>query len=393
MKRRSLSDTLPAFLAGLTILLFAACSRGGQEGAATEDSAFGERYTYRYATVEPVDLMEDQFYQFLSEEFNLEIEQQGITWDDWGKTLQVMFSSGNMPDVIWADPNIMDGLAGINRYAEHGILHALPADLGRFPHMEAAVRKNRQLWDACKLEGRNYIWPRWISSSFGAYYQPLVAYRRDWAAKLGFDSSLIRVASNEKIIEMARAFMEMDPYGGGRTIGYATYGYLDTWLALNFYNPGFTQYLRQGDRYVWGPAMPETLAGIKFYKKMYADGILWKDFFAGRSKDAEKMFYTGQLGIIMGNFALETIELYYLDFQVLNPDLDAKEVIGFMIPVNSEGRSWKLASDGYWSCTLFDAKLEEKKLDRFLALMDWLLSVEGKYHAAYGIRGTDWDFD
>jgi len=49
--------------------------------------------------------------------------------------------------------------------------------------------------------------------------------------------------------------------------------------------------------------------------------------------------------------------------------------------------------DNWWSCMLFNNTLSNAKMERLLAIMDWMLSDEGLKFCAYGIKGTDWTED
>ena len=401
-KKRLLVIVLILSMSSLGIL-FTGCSKQEDNKAATNQEGSGKyakKYTYTINSMYAGQQKDkNRFYDFISKKFNIELEIRPVNWGDWNEKVRIWVASGDMPEVLRMD------LQGYNypefaSWAEQGVFKELPDELlSNYPNLK---RLNEQLVsdEYVKVNDKRYAW---LASIQKADYNNVSTmkfyYRKDWAKKVG-----IYHDNNEYTFEelkaMAKAFVEEDVSGTGKTSGIGGIGWAFPWFAGIYQtNPSWEDYTLKDGKYVWGPGEPDMVKSIKEIKEWYDSGILWKDQPIAQNNDAANKFISGQLGIYFNNWTSYSLfEETVKPFEAANPGLKAEDAIAPMFVKGPQGtpqerKIMAIQGTDYWSATMFRADMSDEKLKRWLEVWDWLASEEGRNYTHYGIKGEDWKYD
>lgn len=330
----------------------------------------------------------DARYDYIEEKFNVDFDFISCG-QDVRERVRVWVAGDDMPDVMWSNLKINEKSELIS-WVEAGVLKEFP-DLTPYPNLKAA-REKAQGADALMVDGKDYVW---TSSRGLEEYDNINAqgfyYRKDWAEKLGMAKDEY---TWEEMKELARAFVEQDPgnNGAGNTIGIAGVSWAFPGFAgLSQYNPKWKSIYKNADgKYVFGGFDEATYAGAKELKSMYDEGILWPDQPLAKSNDAPNRFMAGQVGILYENFHPNAIMNMKQQLAKMDPTLDVDKAVAPMKVVSPDGSIYAFQSEDFYGVFCFNAKIEEKKMNRFLMICDWLLSEEGRLFNEIGIEGVDY---
>lgn len=341
---------------------------------------------------EGYDYQNDQMVTYFQDKFNVTLELIPISWSNWTDKNRVWISSGDMPDITFWDFNYTD----YNNYAEQGLIRELPEGIDeKYPNLAAEMKKT-QISDFVKanMDGKLYMVPKVvffdkpadiITSHISIYY------RKDWADKVGIEVG--NTISLAELAQLSKAFSEQDPggNGAGKTVGFASTptNVLNTYLSV--YSPSYANFYKKDGSYVWGPADPKTLEGLKALKTAIDDEVIYRDFFTAKAPaDYLQLFYAGKTGIINHMAAYGMVYQVAKDFGKANPDLNPEEAVGVCVPVDDAGMWHGQEATNYWAASLFNPSIDDEKMDRILALMDYVSTQEGQDIINIGFEGKDY---
>jgi len=314
-----------------------------------------------------------------------------VSLADYTEKNRIWISSGDMPDITFSGLNYSD----YKKFAEQGLIRALPADYEqKYPNMTRAFMATGGIDKALKdrFGGKLYCAPKpiffnKIVDPFGEHSS--IYFRKDWTQKVGLpvkDAYTI-----DELMALAKAFMDRDPNGNGagKTIGLAiepgnmfialVRPYLSAWAGF-FYKDG---------KYVWGPAQPEVLEGLKTIKKYYDQGIIYKDFFAMKVRsEVEAKLNAGLTGLMFNGGAFGNVKRIFTAF-TKETKLDAMENLGLANIYGPDGKFHTTEFMNLQSVSYFNPKMESDKFDRILALLDYVATPEVQELINLGFKGKD----
>lgn len=366
---------------------------GGQatEGAATdagkaEGDTFGKKLTLNLGMFDVTDL-DDELSAFVEQKFNVELKLTQVSWDSWAEQVNLLTASGDMPDLLVYDMK-PENYGQYKKFVNEGVIRDVPVLDGTYPNL-AKLRDSMPVIEPWKIDGKLYAWPKPRGENpYNLNSTQVIVYRQDWAKKLGMDQAEFTA---EQVYKLAKVMKEQDPggNGAGKTVGYGDVGWGFGYLANAFSNT--PDYMKVDGKYIWTQALPEKLEGVKFLHKMYQDGVYWKDFFTAKDNDSRSLFVSGLMGVYEDNLGISSYNKLKQDFVAANPGMNPDEAFKIMTVKGTDGKMFNAEWDNYWSASLFSAKVDDEKMARLLAIMDWAVSDEGEKYFFYGMKGKDWD--
>jgi len=404
MKPKKIISVLLLMLVAAVIV--SACSGGAtrpsgsnETPGTTENNAetpkFDKKYRITTAAIEineGADFESDKMLKYFNEKFNVEHELIPIARNQRKEVVNLWVSAGDLPDMCWFDMVYVD----YKNFSEQGLIKALPDDLEeRFPNLAKVLEKSGvgKEFRSRDPEGKLYAIPKVIY--FDAPTEKVIAhtsvyYRKDWADKVGI--KMDKLASTEEVAQLARAFIQQDPGGNGpgKTIGIAADNTRLTQMLVEPFNPCVTDFFRYEGKYIWGPAAPGTLDGLKVWQNFYREGLLHPDFYVMKKNDPVDLFVSGKAGILMHDGDGKVIQAVLHDFKAQHPDLDATEAIGMFAMKGPDGKHHVMESVNYWCGVIFNPNIEDDKLDRILHIMDYVATEEAQNIIRLGFEGIDW---
>jgi putative aldouronate transport system substrate-binding protein len=215
-------------------------------------------------------------------------------------------------------------------------------------------------------------------------------YRKDWAKSVGI--TVGETVTDDQIAELAKAFMEKDPggNGAGKTVGFTAVPANVNHTFVQVYNTFFDQFHKVDGKYVWGGFEPSTLEGIKNLKKYYDMGFIDKDYFTFKSKEHYDKFDSGLAGMFVDGAGAQNVNERFVAFARSNPNIKASDAIGLATVVGPDNKFHGQSYMNYWAGLIFNPKIEDKKLDRILNILDYICTEQGQRLIFAGIEGRDY---
>ncbi len=328
----------------------------------------------------------EPIYAAISKKLNLKIKMQPITWDDYETKIQMWAASGQLPDVFAMDAF---GSKNYSNWTKQGIVRAIPDDLSQYPNLENYLQSDS--FQAMKSsDGKFYCVPRANYTNLQySMMDDTILYRWDWAQQLGITKE---PETYDEFVNMLKAFVDKDPEGKG-TVGltFKDPGVMTNRLLMP-YNAAATygentnyKWIKEDGQYIPAYFSKKTVKGIQAIKNMFEMGVIDKDLAILKYKEGDNKFYSGRAGATITNSIKEH------EFIKTYPDKNIDECVKILKMWPSEdGNRYQYVDGASSSESYFNAKVDDKKMDRIMRLYDYLLSDEGKAYYQYGVEGVDY---
>ena len=231
----------------------------------------------------------------------------------------------------------------------------------------------QETWDKTKINGKNYAIPSVRPLEGGGF----PAIRKDWLDKLGMKVP----ETMDELHDALKAFVEKDPDGNGKkdTIGY---NMRDANWAYDVFNHSSGKWKLEDGKIVDTYLEPGTREAILWYKQLYDEGLIPKDFSVLKSTQMEDLAKGGKVGM-----TLDTVAGVYRSTIEAQKQFPAADFLPFNYLVGPEGKV-TTQSPGFGGVYLIPKKVPEDKVKRILSLMDYGATEEGFDLACYGIEGV-----
>lgn len=309
----------------------------------------------------------------LNKKLNIDLKIQWIPADNFSEKLGVMAASNSFPDVFRINS------AEFLKWREKGVFLDIAPMLSKYPNLVKTM--DAETLAIGNPKGKTYALPNWNPE-----YRETMIIRKDWLEKL----NLKPPTTIDEFYEVAKAFTKNDPDGNGKddTMGYS-------FAIAN--NRSFT---RGADpfRYAFGLAngWKESNEGIipwqaqtkelkdflAFTHKMYADGLLDKDFAINKQQDPDFKFEANKVGFT----DIPATNIYDTGLPNLKKVVPTAEILQLIPPKGPTG----LQGNTTYATTnkvVINAKIDKKKQERIMALMDYMVTDEGHSLITYGVEG------
>jgi len=176
-------------------------------------------------------------------------------------------------------------------YAQQGVLYPLDGFIAKSAAFKS-VKKD--ILEAYRVKGKIYGLPKDAGSGVVAYI------RKDWLDKLGLKTP----TTWDELYAVMQAFTTKDPDGNGQndTLGF-THAFNQGGFGIDYHNRLIMQDAFFGihkdskGKLVEGFLEPAFQKAVERYKKLYAEGIIDKEFFTASTSTARSKFTDGRVGI------------------------------------------------------------------------------------------------
>ncbi len=390
----------------IIISMFAGCSKGGKgsssiapskdpNGTQNTENKFEKKIKFSASSVDVdanASYLDEARYKKLNEMFNFEIEFVPVAWDTWAERDRIWINSGDMPDVMFWDFNYNDYV----KYTKQGILKALPADYTtKYPNLASVINrtgvedflKNVNGGELCIIPNVIYQTPITeipIDSN-------VAFYRKDWAKKLGIEVG--PTITMDELCKLADEMIKKDPggNGAGKTIGITGPAPSVYFSFLLPFNNRYAEIYNNGTEYVYGPYDDSTLEGIKNVKSVLNTGVIDQDFYTVKGNEYRDKFYAGKAGIMLSGCSVSHYAVEFTgQFKEANPNLDPFESMGITAITDNKGVYHAQNGVNFWASSIFNADMDDEKMDRILSIMDYISTEEGQKLVYLGVEGEDY---
>lgn len=365
---------------------------GGTDGGAPDDTSekvtitigiksFTDSSTYKYWPMEVVNQIEDK----------LNIELQFVSYDD--QKLSLDLASGDMCDIMCISPdyidNVLKGKHAVN-LDEYTDTLAENIHSERFDTRNSVMREFRSN-DTQELY---FTTPGGLNEGEGERYATVMyGYGVRW--DLYKEIGMPQIDSGDDYIEVLKQMKEIYPETEEGLPVYAMGHYNDSglhsWTFRGMVDLGYSN-VDSNCMYLVDVRTNELVSNImtdeekspfwddmRFYNKMYKEGLLDPDCFIEKGEDLKGKYTKGQyLGGIN--------TWHWGDWNTAHADTNEGYVL---LPANM---SWSGGySAGGWSDKLFFVSRESENKERAVMTLDYFNSEEFARLVFSGIEGTNWE--
>lgn len=339
------------------------------------------------------DRENDEVLKRIEDKFNVTFIPVNVTWDDYYNKILQWSESGQLPDVFAGayrfENNYLD-------FVKSGLLHDIPSDLSKYPNLSRYMDSPEL--ESCKVGDKAYcIFRQTYSEQAETTKDRTIIYRWDLAKKAGINKE---PENWDEFREMIQAIIEKDPEGkhiqGMTAKGYTMLEGLLVDYSVPLASSGGSSFywVESNNRFV-----PALFAGEKLgedalptwhlIRDMYDEGTIENDILLVTTSQAEEKFLNGKSAAICIDGGLSNTKLYEnigRFWKETNGDefWDDVKYLELMPDVN--GELYYPVWDYAWSETYINANVSDEKLDRILAIYDYLLSEEGTLLSNFGIE-------
>lgn len=376
-----------------------------QDGNASgEDSRYEEHMDISIAYWQIEDALEnreeDAVLKALEEKFNITIVPQNITWDDYYNKLSLWAETGELPDLFVGAFRLGQEFP---QWVREGVIHEIPSDLSDYPNLARYMDSPET--EGCMIDDRLYcIFRQTYSEQAETVKDRTIAYRWDLAKEAGITRE---PETWQEFQEMILAIMEKD--SEGKQIGGMTakdfnmlIGPLFTYSMPLAASGGVSFYwVPQGERYV--PAIfageepgSAALPTWRLVREMYEKGVIEQDIFLVTTTQAEEKFLMGKSAAICFDGGIGNSKTYgnlIRHWKDIHGTEFLEDVRFLDLLPSVDGKTYYPIWDYAWSESYINGNVSDEKLERILALYDYLLSREGDLLSHYGIEGESYQVE
>ncbi len=316
---------------------------------------------------------EDTWLKELGEKFNVTFKPVAVTWDDWLDKTRLWAASGNLPDMFVHDENYME-------WVKQGLFKPIPLDmLDQYPNIKQTISPN--VLQALTVDGNIYSIPRsHFTDASQAVALGAIYVRKDFLEKAGLSAPPDTLDGWYDFLKKAVT----EDYGGkGNTIGIKGSSLL---LRLPFMHAD-NRWIEEGGKWIPSALSQNHIEELKFSRKLFEEGLMDRDFATRKVFDERKLFQQGRLAVIEANGDPGML------YQQVTPDMGQVSPMDFiqlsLPPKAADGNRYFPATLNYFSYTGISSKVSDAKLERILAILDFLGSPEGQVLSVYGKQGKD----
>ena len=339
----------------------------------------------------------DTIRENIEKKFKLKFKFFPISWDDYRQKAQVWAASNSLPDITASDAM---GTELGDAWIKDGIVEPIPKDLSKYPNLEAALSfEDADRW---KRDGQFWAIPRpnYKSPDVGIL-DPGAMIRKDWMKKVGVET----VPTNtDDFIALLKKFVTDDPDGNNKndTVGITAYdlGWLTGSLNIST-DPGSLN----GYHWVYDPdnlnkwtmsfMTEDFVVAMKNLKKYFDAGVVDPDIATFKEEAGRDRFKNN----IAGAYAHSNDAYGFSDmekaFSKSQPDVPLTDILANIMPFKNEkdGKYYYQKASLYWAESWIKGGTSPEKMDRILALLDYLISSQGYFDTAFGIEDVDFTRD
>lgn len=334
----------------------------------------------------------DGMTQYIEELFNITLHPMSVTWTNYKERYQFLSFTNSLPDMfatITLSSTDNNDSATYSDLVSSGSIRSLPEDMSAYPILSGMLEAAPSIR---YTDGRYYAIPRisYMDPILGAM-DAAVLVRRDWMNNLGYDDP----QNFEEFAELTAAFANNDPDGNGLddTIGYNVNNRnaLGKWVILGI-APECNVYswVEEDGRFVPSWTTDAFKDVVSAYRYLYETGGLDPAFYSKSPTTILNDFASGRLGAMeYKSFPMSLMDLKE-EWDILN-DRPFEECVD-ILPVfpAPDGVRYSNSSNLFWSETYISSSVDDAKLERILALFEFLMSEEGQAFCHYGIEGEDY---
>lgn len=318
---------------------------------------------------------QDIWLKELGKRFNVTFKKVVITWDDWQDKTRLWAAAGQLPDLFVHDENYME-------WVSQGLFKGIPTDvLDRYPNVKNTILPN--VLEALTVDGKVYSIPKsHFNDASKATALTAIYVQKSFLEKAGLSQPPETVDEWYNFLKKA---VDEDFSGTGSTIGLKA-APLITRLPFVKENGAW---IEEDGKWIPNVFSKTHIQELEFARKLYKEGILDPDFSIRKIFDERTLFQQGKMAVIEANG-----DPAMLSEQITSAMTDTKPqdfIVLSLPPKADDGNRYFFNTLNYWSYSAMAPQISDEKMERILAVMDYLCTEEGQVYSIFGTQGVDFD--
>ena len=348
---------------------------------------------------------EDMYTDIINEKFGVSIKASNYAYEDWDTMVNTAINGNNLTDTIQFNLKAYNFGSTYESWVDFGMLKALPDDMSKWPNLKSMLDNISNI-DALKVDGKLYGIPiaNDIKNPQKDFSNFTYVYRRDWAKKIDemypdrdpvyregdvytwdeFNRLCDAFNTNLKTLSgMAQASVLVDEEWAFPSV-------------TNFYKDAPHCYAKDADgKAVANFASEKYLAGLEVAKDFVSGKKIYsQDQYNFAANKANQLYLGGQAAILYDNYSLANyikLRKLFKESQKNTPGFNLDDGTAFLKIKGPDGKFALEGTENWFSMTMFNADISNKKQEKILDILDYLLTEEGTRLAIYGKQGYDYD--
>ena len=344
---------------------------------------------------------EDMYTDIINEKFNVKINATNYAYEDWDTMVNTAINGNNLTDTIQFNLKAYNFGSTYESWVDFGMLKALPDNMSKWPNLKNMLDNISNI-DALKIDGKLYGIPiaNDIKNPQKDFSNFTYVYRRDWAKKIDEmypDRDPVYregdVYTWDEFKRLCDAFNTNFKALSGMSQGSVLVD--EEWAfpsVTNFYKDAPHCYAKDDSgKAIANFAGQKYLAGLEVAKDFVSGKKIYsQDQFNFAANKANQLYLGGQAAILYDNYSLANyIKLRKL-FKASQKLVDLDDGTAFLKIKGPDGKFALEGTENWFSMTMFNADISDKKQEKILDILDYLLTEEGTRLAIYGKEGYDY---
>lgn len=382
MKALSLTTKKVSLAMLAPLLLVAGCGGETQEPAKGDAAAAASDPKIQFMVPSFADVpdMNNEYWSKFQKDNKVQLDVEWIPSGDYDTKFDLVLASGNIPEVIVANSITRPTLQNAVKQGAFWDLTPFLGDFSKYPNLKNNGYKD--VWNYIKTDGKIYGVPR-----NRPHIDLSLKIRKDWLDKLNIPVP----TTLDEYAAALKAIVNGDPDGNGKkdTIGLIGQGNTGNFFAdsdgsfLAAFGGLDPVYAKDGgliNKYL----TPNYTNMVAYFRQMYADGILAKDFPTIKQTQAEEIFTTGRAA----SYGRNTWRDYSFEQTIKKVQPEANVIS--LPPMKGPGGYSVQLSVPFSGAFYISKKVPEQKVKQILDFFERTTTQEQTDYNYYGIEGVDY---
>ena len=347
---------------------------------------------------------EDMYTDIINEKFGVSIKASNYAYEDWDTMVNTAINGNNLTDTIQFNLKAYNFGSTYESWVDFGMLKPLPDNMSKWPELKKMLDGISNI-DALKIDGKLYGIPiaNDITNPQKDFSNFTYVYRRDWAKQID--------EMNKDVPNYTPVYKEGDVYTWEefnrlcdalntnlKTLSGTSQASVlvdEEWAfpsVTNFYKDAPHCYAKDDSgKAIANFAGEKYLAGLDVAKDLVSNKKVYsQDQYNFAANKANQLYLGGQAAILYDNYSLANyIKLRKL-FKASQKYVDLDDGTAFLKIKGPDGKFALEGTENWFSMTMFNADISDKKQEKILDILDYLLTEEGTRLAIYGKEGYDY---
>ena len=351
---------------------------------------------------------EDMYTDIINEKFGVSIKASNYAYEDWDTMVNTAINGNNLTDTIQFNLKAYNFGSTYESWVDFGMLKALPDDMSKWPNLKSMLDNISNI-DALKVDGKLYGIPiaNDIKNPQKDFSNFTYVYRRDWAKQIdeiNKDKAGYQPVYREGDVYTWDEFTRLcDAFNTNlKTLSGMTQASVlvdEEWAfpsVTNFYKDAPHCYAKDADgKAIANFASEKYLAGLEVAKDFVSGKKIYsQDQYNFAANKANQLYLGGQAAILYDNYSLANyikLRKLFKESQKNIPGFNLDDGTAFLKIKGPDGKFALEGTENWFSMTMFNADISDKKQEKILDILDYLLTEEGTRLAIYGKQGYDYD--